>query len=204
MDDENLIPAIEACRICARDFADTTTAHEPRPVVWFSKQARILIAGQAPGIKVHQSGRPFTDPSGDRLREWLGLEEQVFFDKERIAIVPMALCFPGYNDKGADLPPPKRCAENWRQRIMASLPKPGLTLLVGGYAQKWHLEKSLGVATNVRNWRETAPNLFCLPHPSWRNNAWLTNNPWFEQELLPALRTRVAEVLDGQDGTGRG
>ena len=130
---------ISACRLCAERFAATETAHEPRPVTWFAPGARILIAGQAPGARVHASGRPFTDPSGDRLRDWLGIDETVFYDRSRIAIVPMAFCFPGYDAKGSDLPPPPLCANTWRERVMNALPGLRLTVVIGGYAQRWHL-----------------------------------------------------------------
>ena len=186
---------IRACRLCADRFAATETAHEPRPVVWFEKQARILICGQAPGARVHASGRPFTDPSGDRLRDWMGVDEPTFYDKSRIAILPMAFCFPGYNAKGADLPPPSICAKTWRARALDNLQNVRLTLLVGGYAQKWHLGAN-SVTDTVRDWQSYAPSVFPLPHPSWRNSAWLRAHPWYEAELIPALRSRIQEVLD--------
>ncbi|MCU9849544.1 uracil-DNA glycosylase family protein [Defluviimonas sp. WL0024] len=190
---------ISACRLCAGDFARTATAHEPRPVVWFRPAARVLIAGQAPGARVHASGRPFTDPSGDRLRDWLGLDEADFYDRDRVAIVPMAFCFPGYSAKGADLPPPRRCAETWHGRVMAGLPEVRVTFLVGGYAHRWHLGSGVakrGVTETVAGWRDHAPRVFPLPHPSWRNTGWLKRNPWFEAELLPAARARLSEVLN--------
>ena len=164
-------------------------------MVWFRPGARILIAGQAPGARVHASGRPFTDPSGDRLRAWMGVDEATFYDLDRIAIVPMAFCFPGYDAKGSDLPPPARCARTWRERIMVELGTPALTLLVGGAAQRWHLG-ARNVTQTVANWQNHAPRVFPLPHPSWRNTAWLKRNPWFEAELIPALRDRVKEALD--------
>ena len=190
---------IAACRLCATDFAATVTGHSPRPVIWFRPAARILIAGQAPGARVHESGRPFTDPSGDRLRAWLGLGTEAFYDRDRVAIVPMAFCFPGYDAKGADLPPPRRCAEHWHRRVMDSLPGIGVTFLVGGYAQRWHLGPAAtrgGVTATVARWRDHAPRVFPLPHPSWRNTAWLKRNPWFEAELLPEARARLREVMD--------
>ena len=186
---------IRACQLCADRFAATATAHAPRPVAWFRPKARILIVGQAPGARVHESGRPFTDPSGDRLREWMGVKEATFYDRDQIAILPMAFCFPGYDTKGSDLPPPPICARTWRQRALDSLPNVRLTLLVGGYAQKWHLGQKVGVTDTVARWRDHAPDVFPLPHPSWRNTAWLKKNPWFEAELLPELRTRIREVL---------
>ena len=186
---------IRTCALCADRFAATATAHVPRPVVWFWPSARILIAGQAPGARVHESGRPFTDASGDRLRDWLGLDASAFYDKDQIAIVPMGFCFPGYNAKGADLPPPALCHRTWHQRVMAQSPKIELTVLVGAHAQRFHMRTKKPVNDLVQGWRDHAPQLFPLPHPSWRNTGWLKKNPWFEAELLPDLRARVKEVL---------
>lgn len=185
---------IRACRICAERFAATHTGHAPRPVVWFRPSARLLICGQAPGAKVHESGVPFTDPSGVRLRDWMGVDETTFYDRDRIGILPMAFCFPGYNAKGSDLPPPPICAKTWRQPALDMLPNVELILLVGGHAQKWHLGTK-NVTDTVRDWRAHGPRFLPLPHPSWRNTAWLKKNPWFEAELLPVLRARVKEVL---------
>ncbi|WP_299847138.1 uracil-DNA glycosylase family protein [uncultured Paracoccus sp.] len=187
---------IAACRLCAARFALTATAHRPRPVVWFRPGARLLIVGQAPGLRVHESGKPFTDPSGDRLRDWMGLDEEAFYDRDRVAIVPMAFCFPGYDAKGADLPPPPLCAETWRAEVMAHL-QPRLTLLVGGSAQRWHLGTREVTAT-VARWRDFGPGVIPLPHPSWRNSGWLKRNPWFASDLLPDLRSRVADCLADQ------
>lgn len=192
-----LIDDITACTRCATRFAATATAHKPRPVVWFTPRARILIAGQAPGLKVHQSGRPFTDPSGDRLRDWLGLDPAAFYDPERIAIVPMAFCFPGYDAKGGDLPPPKICGETWHDQMMNALPNIQLRVLVGAHAQRYHLGVKTSVTQTVADWRDHAPATFALPHPSWRNSGWLKKNPWFGDEVLPALRSRVSDVLKG-------
>jgi len=195
-----LIEALAACRLCAADFAGTVTGHQPRPVVWFSPGARVLIAGQAPGARVHASGRPFSDPSGDRLRDWLGLDPAVFYDRARIAIVPMAFCFPGQDGKGGDLPPPPRCAEHWRRRVLDALGPVRLTFLVGGHAQRWHLGAAAttgGVGATVARWRDHAPRIFVLPHPSWRNTGWLKRNPWFAAELLPAARAALNEVMQG-------
>jgi uracil-DNA glycosylase len=187
---------IAACRICAERFAATETAHAPRPVVWFRPGARILIAGQAPGMRVHRSGRPFDDPSGERLRAWLGMSEDAFYDMSRVAIVPMAFCFPGYDAKGSDLPPPPICARTWHTRVMDTLPGLRLTVLVGGHAHRWHLGTRAPVTQTVAAWRDHAPRLFPLPHPSWRNTAWLKRNPWFETDLLPPLRAQVRKALD--------
>ncbi|MDP5307871.1 uracil-DNA glycosylase family protein [Paracoccus spongiarum] len=189
----SLIHRIAACRLCAPRFAATATAHRPRPVAWFRPTARILIVGQAPGARVHASGRPFTDRSGDRLRDWMGVDEAGFYDLDRVAIVPMAFCFPGYDARGADLPPPPLCASTWRAEVMAAL-RPRLTLLVGGHALRWHLGAA-SVTEAVRSWRRHAPSTFPLPHPSWRNTGWLRRNPWFQSELLPALRAAVAAEL---------
>ena len=191
-----LVQQIKNCRLCAARFAATETAHDPRPVPWFATSARILIAGQAPGLRVHESGRPFTDPSGDRLRDWLGLSEAQFYDRSRVAIVPMAFCFPGYDAKKSDLPPPKLCSETWHEQVMAVLPDLRLRLLVGGAAHRWHLGTRASVTETVKGWRAGAPHSFPLPHPSWRNTAWIKKNPWFEAELLPALRARVKELME--------
>lgn len=187
---------IRACRICAARFAATKTAHAPRPVAWFKPGAGILVAGQAPGARVHASGVPFDDPSGDRLRDWMGIDRETFYDQTRIAVVPMAFCFPGYDAKGSDLPPPKICAETWHGPLMEALGDIRLTLLVGGYSHKWHLGAKTTVTETVANWRDHAPSVFPLPHPSWRNTAWLKKNPWFGADLLPVLKARVAEVLE--------
>jgi uracil-DNA glycosylase len=186
------------CRLCTDDFARTATAHAPRPVFWVRPGARVLIAGQAPGARVHASGRPFSDRSGDRLRDWLGIGEDIFYDRDRVAILPMAFCFPGYDAKGADLPPPKRCAATWRAPVLAHLPQVEVMFLVGGHAQRWHLGPEVvrgGVTATVQRWRDQAPRIFPLPHPSWRNTGWLKQNPWFAEELLPAARQRLQDVL---------
>ncbi len=192
---KDLLTEISACTLCGARFAATQTAHRPRPVLRVAPSARLLIAGQAPGMKVHLSGKPFTDPSGDRLRDWMGLTPDVFYDTARVAILPMAFCFPGYR-KGSDLPPPPVCAATWRARVLSELPHVRLTLLVGGYAQRWHLGTKTNVTETVTGWRDHLPAVVPLPHPSWRNTAWLKRNPWFEEALLPDLRIRVREVLD--------
>lgn len=192
---DHLAQEITRCSLCTDRFAATQTAHSPRPVLWAGPNARLLIAGQAPGMRVHRSGKPFTDPSGDRLRQWMGVDEDVFYDRDRVAIVPMAFCFPGYDAKGSDLPPPPICARTWRGRVLNLLSQIELTLLIGGHAQVWHLPGKATVTARVAAWRDHAPRVIPLPHPSWRNTAWMKRNPWFEAELLPALRTRVQEVL---------
>ena len=195
-----LIAEISACRLCAERFAATHTAHEPRPVLVLSQTARVLIVGQAPGARVHDSGKPFDDRSGDRLREWMGIGREVFYDPARLAIVPMGFCFPGYDAKGADLPPPKICAETWRRRVMATLPQIELTLVIGQYAQAWHLGAQRGkrMTDTVRDWRSFAEgaekSLLPLPHPSWRNTGWLKKNPWFEDEVVPWLQDAVRRL----------
>ena len=194
---DSLQAEISACALCRDRFAATATRHVPRPVVWFESPARILIAGQAPGNRVQHSGKPFTDPSGDRLRDWMGLEAAAFYDRRRVAIVPMAFCFPGYDSRGADLPPPPLCARTWRDRVMQILPDLRLTLVIGSHAMRYHLGNVESVQSAVASWRERLPSVFALPHPSWRNNGWLKRNPWFENEVLPRLRARVAEVMDG-------
>lgn len=192
----DLADDIRACRLCAGRFAATHTAHAPRPVVWFRPSARLLVAGQAPGMRVHKSGTPFDDPSGDRLRDWLGLSRCEFYDTSRVAVVPMAFCFPGYDARGSDLPPPRICGETWHGRVMQALEKLQLTVLVGGYAHRYHLGKRGNVTDTVKAWRDHAPRVFPLPHPSWRNTAWLKKNPWFEAELLPELRAQIQRVMD--------
>ena len=192
---DRLEDRIAACRICAHRFAATRTAHRPRPVVWFRPGARILIAGQAPGARVHASGRPFTDASGDRLRDWMGLDAETFYDLSRVAVVPMAFCFPGYDAKGSDLPPPKVCAETWHADVMARLASVRLKVLVGAHAHRWHLGTRASVTETVADWRAHAPEVFPLPHTSWRNTGWLKRNPWFETDLLPILREQVRKVL---------
>jgi uracil-DNA glycosylase len=199
-----LAKEIQACRVC-RDAPryGSPLPHEPRPVLQVSPSARLCIAGQAPGVRVHASGRPFTDPSGARLRFWLGVGEEIFYDPERVALVPMGFCFPGLGANGGDLPPRRECAELWRERLFALLPDLELILLVGHYAQKQHLDPrtvAKGSSETVSRWRDVyrpggRPRLIPLPHPSWRNNAWLNRNPWFETELLPVVRADVARIL---------
>ncbi|MFY0680953.1 MAG: uracil-DNA glycosylase family protein [Thalassovita sp.] len=185
---------ISACRLCADRFAKTKTAHAPRPVPWFRASARILIAGQAPGMRVHQSGKPFDDRSGERLRDWLGMSPAQFYDRDHVAVVPAAFCFPGYSSSGADLPPPKICAQTWQAPVQDALPHIELRIVIGGYAHKNLLGVQSNVTETVRNWRHFAPKTFVLPHPSWRNTGWIKKHPWFAQELLPELRQCVAAL----------
>lgn len=184
---------IAACRACAGELP-----HEPRPVVRVGPKTRLLICGQAPGRRVHESGLPFTDPSGDRLRSWMGVDYETFYGREEIGVAAMAFCFPGTSPKGGDFPPPRRCAQLWRPRLMANLPQAELTLLVGSYAQDWALgtRAKANMTETVRAWREYVPQFLPMPHPSWRNTGWLKRNPWFEAETAPYLRQRVLEILN--------
>lgn len=197
---------IAACRICRdnpmKGEADLLP-HEPRPVAVISATARILIAGQAPGLRVHESGLPFNDASGDRLRQWLNVDRETFYNPQHFAIVPMGFCFPGYDDKGSDLPPRRECALQWRNEVMAAMPQIELVLAVGHYAQGWHLgpRRMKTMTETVRSWRtyyhaNDSPSVLALPHPSWRNTGWLKKNPWFEQELLPVLRRNVKILIE--------
>jgi uracil-DNA glycosylase len=200
---EHIVERIRACRICAETPAKTPLPHDPRPVLQVSRKARLCICGQAPGTRVHQSGRPFTDPSGDRLRSWMGIGEEVFYDAQKLAIVPMGFCFPGLDAKGGDLPPRPECRAAWHDRLFAALPQIELVLVIGQYAQAYHLgaQRQKSLTETVANWRshfeakrEGRPMVLPLPHPSWRNNAWLKKNPWFDAELLPVLRREVARL----------
>lgn len=199
---DRLVAEIRACRICVEHPVGKPLQHEPRPVVMASSTARILIAGQAPGTKVHLSGAPFTDASGDRLRDWLGVSCETFYDPTKFAIVPMGFCFPGQDAKGGDLPPRRECAPAWHARLMAQMPQVDLVLAVGQYAQRWHVGPSrAGTLTDtVADWRSvwsrsSSPHVLPLPHPSWRNTGWIKRNPWFETELLPFLRTEIQRRL---------
>lgn len=192
---------ILGCRLCEDRFAATRTAHAPRPVARIASTATVLVAGQAPGARVHESGLPFDDSSGDRLRDWMGLDRAAFYDAARVAFLPMGFCFPGYDAKGADLPPPPLCARTWRAEAMAALPRVRLVLLVGGHAQRWHLRAKAGVTETVRAWPARTgetPALLPLPHPSWRNTGWLRKNPWFDAEVLPWLRAAVADAISAE------
>ena len=185
---------IARCRLCETRFSQGVSEHKPRPVVWAATEAKILIAGQAPGLRVHHSGRPFDDRSGQRLRQWMGLSRLEFYDQNLCANLPMAFCFPGYNTAGYDLAPPAICAKTWRDLALKALPQISLTLLIGSYAQAWHLHDGLRVNDRLRNWRAYGENSFVLPHPSWRNTGWIKRNPWFETELIPALQERIGQI----------
>lgn len=189
---DRLLDEIAACRACA-----DVLPHAPRPVAWVFPETRLLICGQAPGRLVHETGLPFNDPSGGRLRSWLGVDYETFYADRRIGVAAMAFCFPGTNPKGGDYPPPPRCAALWRQRLLAELPNVELTLLVGSYAQAWALggRAKSSMTETVKAWRDYLPEVIPLPHPSWRNTAWLKRNPWFEAEVAPYLRGRVQGML---------
>lgn len=180
-----LLDDIRHCRLCAEHLP-----LGPRPVLQADARARLLIVGQAPGLKVHETGIPFNDPSGDRLREWLGLSTEEFYDPAKAAIIPMGFCYPGRGRSG-DNPPRPECASTWRERLLAELPNIELTLLIGRYAQAWHLGKAHTLTERVKAWPDSGDNRIPLPHPSPRNNLWLKRNPWFEQDVLPRLRARI-------------
>ncbi len=186
-----LLAEVRACRACA-----AALPLGPRPVLRGRATARLLIVGQAPGTKVHATGIPWNDPSGDRLRQWLAMDRDTFYDESRIAIVPMGYCYPGRDPRGGDLPPRKECARLWLPKLLSRLPHIELTLLVGGYAQKHYLgpRASANLTDTVRRFREFLPEFFPLPHPSFRNTFWLRSNPWFDEEVLPELRARAAAL----------
>jgi uracil-DNA glycosylase len=186
-----LIGEVRNCQICAAHLP-----HGVRPVVQASPSARIVIAGQAPGRRVHETGVPFDDPSGDRLRAWMGVSRDIFYDPERIAILPMGFCFPG-TGKSGDLPPRGECAPKWRKLLLDRLRCVELTLVIGQYAQAWHLPRRGRTLTDtVKSWQDYAPDVIPLPHPSPRNNIWLSRNPWFEETLQPYVAERVRAVLE--------
>lgn len=193
---EEILQEARACRVC-EDYLP----HAPRPVLRAARGARLLIIGQAPGRRVHESGIPWNDPSGDRLRTWLAMSREDFYDESRVAIVPMGFCYPGTVD-GADLPPRPECAPLWQARVRAQLPEIGITLLIGYYSQAFHLglHRRKGMTETVRNFQANLPEFLPLPHPSWRNTAWLRRNVWFENELLPVLRARVRGLMKGSGG----
>lgn len=187
---KSLVASVRDCSLCADELP-----HGPRPVLQVHPEARILVAGQAPGSKVHASGVPFDDPSGERLRDWMGIDREMFYDATRIALLPMGFCYPG-KGKSGDLPPIPRCADTWRQTLLDRMPKITLTLVIGQYAQAWHLsQRSKSLTETVRRWAEYDASVLPLPHPSPRNNIWLRKNAWFEQELIPVVQMRVATAL---------
>jgi uracil-DNA glycosylase len=181
---------VQACTLCAAHLE-----HGVRPVLQVSRTARVLISGQAPGRRVHESGVPFDDPSGDRLREWMGVTREIFYDERRVAILPMGFCYPG-TGKSGDLPPRSECAPAWRTGLLELMPSIALTLVIGKYALDWHLDEGRASLTDtVRRWAEFGPGVIPLPHPSPRNNIWLKRNPWFTAEVLPSLRAQVNDAL---------
>lgn len=200
---EEITARIRACRVCAE--ASAPLPHAPRPVLRVSPTARLLIASQAPGNLVNQTGVPFNDPSGNRLRDWMGVDRETFYDVSRIAIVPMGFCFPGNDAAGGDLPPRPECRKLWHHALFAALPQIETVLAIGRYAQDYHfsrlghaMPRGASVSQTVARWREfqgVAPLIFPLPHPSWRNTGWLKKNPWFEGEVLPVLRAEVARLI---------
>jgi len=191
---KSLLSEVSRCRLCA-----SSLPLGPNPVLQCSVSARILLAGQAPGKKVHHTGVPFDDPSGIRLRDWLGVSREVFYDATAIAILPMGFCYPGTASSG-DLPPRTECAARWREPLLAQMKQIELTLVLGQYAQRYHFDKRSSSLTElVRSWKDYWPDMVPLPHPSPRNNRWLKQNPWFEIELLPELKTRIKQILQGRD-----
>lgn len=191
---DELVRRVRACTICA-----DVLPQGPRPVVQLSEASRILVVGQAPGRRVHETGLPFNDPSGDRLREWMGVSRDTFYDEQKMAILPMGFCYPG-TGKSGDLPPRPECANAWREALLKRLPNIGLTLVIGQYAHAWHLSGGArSVTENVRNWEHYWPVVVPMPHPSPRNNMWLRRNPWYEEDVVPALRNRISELLSEDD-----
>lgn len=193
-DFDRMLAELRACTACAAHLP-----FAPQPIFSVSPSARLALISQAPGVRADKAGKPFADPSGVRLRDWMGVTEEEFYDPARLAITPMGFCFPGWDDKGGDLPPRRECAPLWQKRIEAALPDIELSLLVGGHAQKFHLgaRARLTLTGTVAAWRDYLPRYLPLPHPSWRNNAWLKKNPWFAEELLPELRARVRRLMLG-------
>jgi uracil-DNA glycosylase len=188
----DLLQEIRQCRLCA-----AALPLGPRPVLRAARTARLMIVGQAPGTRVHETGVPWNDASGDRLRAWLSIDRDVFYDEARIAIVPMGFCYPGVDRNGGDKPPRPECARHWHPLLAPHLAQVELTLLIGSYAQKYYLGdgRAPSMTETVRRWRDCAPRFLPLPHPSWRNTAWLKKNPWFGDEVLPVLRERVRALL---------
>lgn len=190
-----LLREVRACRACRAQLP-----FEPRPVLAASSSARLLVVGQAPGTRVHETGIPWNDPSGERLRSWLDVDRTFFYDETQVAILPMGFCYPG-KGKSGDLPPRAECAELWRERLLACLPNIEMTLLIGQYAQRYHLPRASGSVTEVvGRWQDLLPAYFPTPHPSPRNQLWLRRNPWFEREAVPALRDRLREVFPQLSG----
>jgi uracil-DNA glycosylase len=190
---DRLLTEVRRCTVCAAGLP-----LGPRPVLRAKRSARIMIVGQAPGTKVHETGIPWNDASGRRLRAWLDLDDETFYDEARIAIVPMGFCYPGANPKGGDMAPRPECAPMWHKPLRDALPRVELTLLVGQYAQGWYLGKRRRktMTETVRAWRDYAPDYLPTPHPSWRTTHWQKKNPWFDTDVIPELRRRVHGLLD--------
>ena len=194
--------SIGSCRICIEQPLKSPLPHEPRPGAWLSSSARLCIAGQAPGLRVHKSGLPFDDASGNRLRDWMGVDREQFYDRDKLAIVPMGFCFPGYDAKGSDLPPRRECRTAWHDQIFEAMPQIELVIAIGQYAQNYHLgdRMSRNMTDTARDWRS---HLFSnqhravlpIPHPSWRNTAWLKRNAWFEDDVVPVLQKEVRRLM---------
>ncbi len=202
-DVKTLARQVRACRLCVEQPEGAPLPHAPRPVVCLSTTARICVCGQAPGVRVHTSGIPFSDPSGRRLRQWMDISEEAFYDRKRVAIVPMGFCFPGHDKSGGDLPPRRECARRWHKQIFTAMAQIRLVLAIGQYAQAFHLgTRRLGTLTETVRAFDTfaqssaKPMVLPLPHPSWRNNHWLRKNPWFELDLVPFLRIKIKEHLN--------
>jgi uracil-DNA glycosylase len=200
-----LVREIEGCQECRIHPLGAPLPHAPRPVVRLSTSARLLVAGQAPGARVHASGKPYDDPSGTRLRRWMNITAEVFYDRSQVAILPMGFCFPGYDEKGADRPPRRECRHKWHGPVMSLLPAIETILAIGHYAQAFHLDRlglgdlaRGGLTATVARWAIIAtrapPRIIPLPHPSWRNNGWLRKNTWFETEIVPEIRKEVARL----------
>jgi len=193
---DTLLGEVRGCNACAADLP-----LGPRPVLQASATARLVIAAQAPGRRVHETGLPFNDPSGERLRAWMGIDREIFYDARRINIIPMGFCYPGRDPRGGDNPPRPDCARLWHARLFAALGPQRLILVIGQYAQAWHLgaRRKATLTETVRHWRDYLPACLPLPHPSPRNTYWLQRNPWFEAEVVPELRRRVAAILEGRE-----
>ncbi|MBC8339758.1 MAG: uracil-DNA glycosylase family protein [Rhodospirillales bacterium] len=189
---DKLLAEIEACRLCADNLP-----LGPRPVLRVSATAKLLIVGQAPGTRVHETGIPWNDASGDRLRDWLDLAPEIFYDESRVAIMPIGFCYPGRDPKGGDNPPRPECAPTWHSRILSFIPDKKLTLLVGSYAQRHYLGSKAGktMTETVKGWRHYLPEAFPLPHPSWRTTGWQRKNPWFDDEVLPELQKCLGKII---------
>ncbi len=201
---EQLKIRIEKCNVCQINPIKTPLPQAPRPVIRVSKTARICVAGQAPGTRVHKTGIPFNDPSGDRLRDWMGINREKFYDESQIAIIPMGFCFPGQDNNGSDLPPRPECRKTWHDILFKELPQLELIIPIGKYAHSYHLgiSHSVSITETIQNWwknshrcSQNQPRYLPLPHPSWRNSGWLKKNPWFETKIIPSLQFEIAKLV---------